>query len=96
MVFCSSASTIATSRSYSTGDSGDHLRPKTLIGSGAAVEVSCVLLIDSVNFEGEQRPCTHLYFTLYGDLEIHLHCIWGGKTVRQILCELLTKFCLNY
>ena len=51
---------MATSRSCSAGDSGDHLRPKTMISSGAAVEVSCVLLIDSVNFEGEYTPTSYL------------------------------------
>lgn len=47
-----SASTTAPSQSYSSGDVTDH---RSMLGTAAgnAVEVYSVLLIDSVNFEGD-------------------------------------------
>jgi len=47
-----SASTTAASRSYSSNDVTDH---RSMVGTSAgnSVEVYSILLVDSVNFEGE-------------------------------------------
>ena len=52
--YCNSASTTAPSRSFSGGDvaMGDH-RSMMATSSGTAVEVYSVLLVDSINFEGD-------------------------------------------
>lgn len=50
-----SASTSAPSRSFSIGDTSNDHRSMTMMAaaSGTTVEVYSVLLVDSVNFEGD-------------------------------------------
>ena len=64
-----SASTTAPSRSFSIGGvaTGDHRSMMAAASSGTAVEVYSVLLVDSVNFEGNHTllslhylPCDHV------------------------------------
>ena len=63
-----SASTTAPSRSFSGGDvaTGDHRSMAMMAtSSGSAVEVYSVLLVDSINFEGDYITlCYHWLSTL--------------------------------